>query len=73
MTDNLLPQDSGELSIWADTEVPDLETPALEGSHQVDVLVVGGGFTGLSCALHLAEQGTSVMLFEAKNFGFGGS
>jgi len=73
MTDSLLPQDSGEHSIWADTEVPDLETPGLDGSHQVDVLVVGGGFTGLSCALHLAEQGTSVMLLEAKNFGFGGS
>jgi len=73
MTDSLLPQDFGEHTIWADTEVPDLETPGLDGSHQVDVLVVGGGLTGLSCALHLAEQGTSVMLLEAKNFGFGGS
>ena len=73
MTDSLLPQDSGEQSLWADTEVPDLETPELAGSHQVDVLIVGGGFTGLSAALHLAQQGTTVTLLEAKNFGFGGS
>ncbi len=56
MTDSLLPQDSGERSLWADTGVPDLDTPELAGSHQVDVLIVGGGFTGLSCALHLARQ-----------------
>ena len=73
MTDSLLPQDSGERSLWADTGVPDLDTPELAGSYQVDVLIVGGVFTGLSAALHLAQQGTTVTLLEAKNFGFGGS
>jgi glycine/D-amino acid oxidase-like deaminating enzyme len=73
MTDSLLPQDTGERSLWADTEVPDIDTPELAGSHQVDVLIVGGGFTGLSAALHLAQRGTTVTLLEAKNFGFGGS
>jgi glycine/D-amino acid oxidase-like deaminating enzyme len=73
MTDSLLPQDSGERSLWADTEIPDLETPELAGSLKTDVLIVGGGFTGLSAALHLAQRGTTVMLLEAKNFGFGGS
>ena len=72
MTDSLS-HDSGEQSLWADTEVPDLETPELTGSHKVDVLIVGGGFTGLSCALHLSQQGATVCLIESKNFGFGGS
>jgi len=70
---SLLPQNSGEQSLWSDTKVPGIETPELTGSHQVDVLVVGGGFTGLSCALHLAQKGAAVMLLEAKSFGFGGS
>ena len=72
MTDSS-PHDFGEHSVWADTRIPDLETPELAGSHKADVLVVGGGFTGLSCALHLAEQGATVYLLETKNFGFGGS
>ncbi len=31
--------------------------PTLEGSINCDVCVVGGGYTGLSSALHLAEMG----------------
>ena len=37
------------------------------------VLIVGGGFTGMSAALHLAEAGISVALVEANEIGFGGS
>jgi gamma-glutamylputrescine oxidase len=37
------------------------------------VCVVGGGFTGLSAALHLAEAGARVMLLEAETIGFGAS
>lgn len=40
---------------------------------QVDVAVVGGGFTGLSSALHLAQGGASVAVLEAVDIGFGGS
>ena len=29
----------------------------LDGSRRADVCIVGGGFTGLSAALHLAEAG----------------
>ncbi|MGE8547801.1 NAD(P)/FAD-dependent oxidoreductase [Alcaligenes sp. Marseille-Q7550] len=39
----------------------------------VDVVIVGGGFTGLSAALHLCEGGAGVVLLEAEEFGFGGS
>lgn len=39
--------------------------PRLEQSAQVEVLVIGGGLAGLSCALELAEQGRQVLLLEA--------
>lgn len=49
------------------------EYPALEGDLAVDVVVVGGGFTGLSAAAHLAQAGTNVALVEACRFGDGAS
>ncbi|MEZ5750986.1 MAG: FAD-binding oxidoreductase [Paracoccaceae bacterium] len=47
--------------------------PVAEGAISCDVCVVGGGFTGLSAALHLAEQGYDVVLLEAQRVGFGAS
>lgn len=47
--------------------------PALKGEVKADVCVVGGGYTGLSTALHLAERGYSVVLLEAQRIGFGAS
>ena len=47
--------------------------PQLQGEARADVCVVGGGFTGLSAALHLAERGYSVALIEAHRAGFGAS
>ncbi|MBS0125700.1 NAD(P)/FAD-dependent oxidoreductase [Thetidibacter halocola] len=57
---------------WADTVAP-LHWPALEGDAQADVAVIGGGFTGLSTALHLAQAGVSVALLEAEHPGWGAS
>ena len=37
------------------------------------VVIVGGGFTGFSAALHLAERGTRVVLLEGAEIGYGGS
>ena len=45
----------------------------LEGDSRTDVCIVGGGFTGLACALHLAERGTDVVLLEASRVGDGAS
>ncbi|MBN7784536.1 FAD-binding oxidoreductase [Ponticoccus gilvus] len=47
--------------------------PALRGAVRADVCVVGGGYTGLSAALHLAEAGLDVVLLEAHRAGFGAS
>lgn len=47
--------------------------PTLEGTHSVDICVVGGGFTGVATALTLAERGYSVALVEANRIGWGAS
>lgn len=45
----------------------------LNGSRSADVAIIGGGFTGLSAALALAEAGLDVTLIEARQIGFGAS
>lgn len=47
--------------------------PPLAGRQRADVCVVGGGYTGVSAALHLAEAGLDVVLLEAHRVGFGAS
>jgi gamma-glutamylputrescine oxidase len=49
------------------------DRPALEEDLTADVCVIGGGFTGLSAALNLAELGKSVVLLEAERIGYGAS
>lgn len=68
-----LPQDAGEESLWAASAIANPVEQQLRESLQADVLIVGGGYTGLSSALHLAETGASVVLLEARSIGFGGS
>jgi len=45
----------------------------LEGDARCDVVVIGGGFTGVAAALACAEKGFSVVLLEAETIGFGAS
>jgi glycine/D-amino acid oxidase-like deaminating enzyme len=59
--------------LWERTAPPAPATGPLEGSVPADVVIVGGGYTGLSAALHLAERGTDVVLLEATEIGFGGA
>ncbi|WP_353173746.1 L-pipecolate oxidase [Acinetobacter rudis] len=47
--------------------------PKIHHDIQVDVCVIGAGFTGLSTAIHLAEKGYSVAILEAHHVGSGGS
>ena len=50
-----------------------LELTPLPGALRADVCVIGGGYTGLSTALHLAERGYDVVLLEARKPGWGAS
>ncbi|MEW2911926.1 FAD-dependent oxidoreductase [Leisingera sp. JC11] len=58
---------------WWDETVPAPDWPVLEGEAVSDVAIIGGGFTGVSAALHLAESGVSVALLEAETPGWGAS
>ena len=59
--------------LWHETAPPPPPTAALEDSVSTDVAVIGGGFTGVSTALHLALGGADVVLLEAMDLGFGAS
>jgi len=60
-------------SYYASTAAPIDRFPTLRGATRADVCVVGGGYTGLSAALHLAQRGYDVVLLEAHRIGFGAS
>ncbi|MFP1643152.1 NAD(P)/FAD-dependent oxidoreductase [Pontitalea aquivivens] len=60
-------------SWYAATAAHDRRWPTLKGRGRADVCIIGGGFTGLSAALHLAQRGMDVVLLEAHRMGFGAS
>ncbi|MBA5979462.1 FAD-binding oxidoreductase [Pseudomonas sp. MD195_PC81_125] len=45
--------------------------PTLQGRHQVDVVIIGGGFTGVATAVELAEKGLKVAIVESNKIGWG--
>ncbi|WP_181178482.1 FAD-dependent oxidoreductase [Mesorhizobium sp. B4-1-3] len=59
------------LSLWHAVSRDDRLRPALEDSLDVDLAVVGGGFAGLSTALHAASKGLSVAVLEAEIIAWG--
>lgn len=68
MTTQLYPN-----SYYTATAVGMIDRRSLEGEETCDVCVVGGGFTGLSTALHLAQRGYETVLLEAQRVGWGAS
>lgn len=60
-----------DVSPWV-TQPDDL-TPSLKGVGRADVVIIGGGYTGLSAALRLREQGVDVALLEKDYCGMGAS
>lgn len=61
------------ISLWDATAAERDVEREFQPDAQVDVAIVGGGFTGLSTALHAAEAGLSAQVLEAEHIGFGGS
>ena len=60
-------------SWYAETaSIPAIRAP-LKGDCRADVCIVGGGYTGLSAALHLATSGYRVVVLEAHRCGWGAS
>ena len=67
-------QNSAHVDSWyAATANQTLALPPLEGTATTDVCVIGGGYTGLSTAIHLLQRGYSVTVLEAHRVGWGAS
>ncbi|MBW8637045.1 FAD-binding oxidoreductase [Hoeflea sp. WL0058] len=58
---------------WSFSAGEPLDTDRLDGDTSTDLVIIGGGFTGCSAALHAAEAGLGVCLLEAETIGCGGS
>lgn len=62
-----------QTSLWYAGAAPAPPLPVLGERIEADVCVIGGGYTGLSTAIHLAREGVRVVVLEAEEIGFGGS
>jgi glycine/D-amino acid oxidase-like deaminating enzyme len=60
-----------ETPFWLDETAEPLRAGRLDGP--VDVAIIGGGVTGCSCALTLADAGLRVRLYEARTIASGAS
>ncbi|MBX9290877.1 FAD-binding oxidoreductase, partial [Serratia marcescens] len=62
------------LTYYAATKKYDLRFPTLEEDLDVDVVIIGGGFSGINTALELAERGiTNIAILEGRYLGYGGT
>ncbi|WP_072008377.1 NAD(P)/FAD-dependent oxidoreductase, partial [Serratia marcescens] len=62
------------LTYYAATKKYDLRFPTLEEDLDVDVVIIGGGFSGINTALELAEKGiTNIAILEGRYLGYGGT
>lgn len=60
-------------NLWRATIKHALETEPLNEEITTDVVIIGGGFTGLSAALYIAQKHSDVCVLEAETIGHGGS
>ena len=60
-------------SYYRATAIGQITRPTLHEARSADVCIIGAGYTGLSCALHLAQSGMKAIVLEAEHAGFGAS
>ncbi|MFK8048522.1 MAG: NAD(P)/FAD-dependent oxidoreductase [Halioglobus sp.] len=60
-------------SWYANSSVLETQFSTLEGEHSADICIIGGGYTGLSTAIHLRDLGYSVIVLESNRVGWGAS
>lgn len=60
-------------SLYVETAKSGVVAPSLAGHIRTSVAIIGGGYTGLSAALCLAERGVRVVVLEANDVGWGAS
>ncbi|MEM9094235.1 MAG: FAD-binding oxidoreductase [Pseudomonadota bacterium] len=61
-------------SYWTETAPPERPGAPLEGDVETEVAIIGGGYTGLACALTLArDHGVQATVLEAGDIGWGAS
>jgi glycine/D-amino acid oxidase-like deaminating enzyme len=65
--------DAAPRPFWLDTPDAPPARPPLDGVAEADLVVVGGGLTGLWSALQAAEEGKRVVLLEGERLAFGAS
>ncbi|MEP1470013.1 MAG: FAD-binding oxidoreductase [Halieaceae bacterium] len=67
-------QNEAHIDSWyAASANQQLSYPPLAGEVTTDVCVIGGGYTGLSTAIHLRKAGYNVVVLEANRIGWGAS
>ncbi len=60
-------------SLWEETATAPINALPLEEHAMADAAIIGGGITGVSAALALAERGATVRVLEARDVGWGTS
>ena len=60
-------------TLWAATAEPAPALQSLTGDRQCDVVIIGGGYTGLSAAHHIALSGREPLILEANTLAWGAS